>query len=218
MLDITLSAAETPDGLWVLRFAYSTELFDRATIERMADQFRRLAEGTIADPDRHLWELPLLSDADRSHLLNATLGARAPVRNSLCLHELVEEQAARTPDAVAVEGEGRRLSYRELNGRANRLAHYLRSLGVGPELPVAVHAERSLGALVALLAVLKAGGAYVPLDPSHPPDRLAHILADTGTPLVLTWQQHLATRRRAGHSRSAWTWTRRHGRRTARRT
>src|SRR5262249_20231780 len=114
-----------------------------------------------------------------------------------CVHELVQEQAARTPDAVAVVFEGRELSYRELNGRANRLAHYLRARGVGAETLVGICVERSLEMVTGLLGVLKAGGAYVPLDPDYPAERLAFMLGDTAAPVLLT-QQRLRGRLPAG--------------------
>ena len=111
----------------------------------------------------------------------------------VCLHEIIEARVKRTPGAVAVDFEGAQLTYRELNGRANKLAQALRGFGVGPDVPVAICIERSLEMVVGLLGILKAGGAYMPVDPHYPRDRVAFMLADAKTPVILT-QSHLAAR------------------------
>ncbi|MDH3438906.1 MAG: amino acid adenylation domain-containing protein, partial [Betaproteobacteria bacterium] len=166
-------------------FVYSTDLFDAATIRRMLVHYERLLEGVVADPECRLSHLPLLSDAERNQLLvewNDT--ANAFPRK--CVHELFEEQVACTPEATAVEYEGRKLSYRELNTRANQLAHHLIALGVGPEVLVGVCLERSLELIVALLGILKAGGAYMPLEPSYPRERLSFMLEDARPAFLVT--------------------------------
>ena len=165
---------------------YSADLFDPATIERMARHFEILLEGIAAAPARRLSELPLLSAGERHTLLvewNDTSVSRACEGR---VHQWFEEQARRRPEALAVSDGRRSLSYGELNRRANRLAHHLRSRGVGPGVLVALCMERSLELVLGAVAVLKAAGAYVPLDPASPPERLAAMLRDCQVPIVLT--------------------------------
>ena len=165
---------------------YSTDLFERSTIQRLSSHVQNLLAGIVADASQRLAELPLLADAERRQMLvdwNAT-GRQYPIHEAV--HTLVERQARRTPDALALVCDGQRLSYRELNAQANQLAHHLRSLGVAPEVLVAVWMQRSLQMVVAMLAVLKAGGALLPLDPELPPYRLNIMLQDTSAPVVLT--------------------------------
>jgi amino acid adenylation domain-containing protein len=179
-------AAEAGDDRIVVNWEYATDLFDAATVERMAEHYRELLEGIAADPDRPLSALPLLAGAEHRRLLmdwNAT--ARDYPRDA-CVHQLFEAQADATPDAVALVYGNERLTYRELDQRANRLARRLRDLGVGPEVRVGVTLERSLELVPALLAVLKAGGAYVPLDPASPERRLALMLADARVAVLVT--------------------------------
>jgi amino acid adenylation domain-containing protein len=170
---------------------YATDLFDPSTAARLAGHFERLLAGFVAAPERRLWELPLLSPVERAAILAEwnDSGIASPGRPDGRMPRAMEIAARRIPDAVAVVDRGGQLSYGEFNRRANRLAWRLRSLGVGPEVPVAVCAERSAALVTGFLAVLKAGGAYVPLDPTHPPARLALVLADIATgiarPVVL---------------------------------
>jgi amino acid adenylation domain-containing protein len=189
--DLSLSMVEGKEGL-AGRLEYSTDLFDDTTIARMLGHFTTLLESIVADPDLSISRLPLLAQEERQQLLvgwNDTQSATPiPWR---CIHELVERQVEKTPGAVAASFKGEELTYRQLNGRANRLARHLKELGVGPEVPVGVCMERSLNMVAALLGVLKAGGAYVPLDPAYPQDRLAFMLADSQAPVLLT-QQGLA--------------------------
>ena len=190
-LDLTLNARETERGL-ILFWLFNRDLFDAATVDRLSSHLETLLAAAVADPGRRLSELPLLTPQEEEQLLewNDT-AARFPT--DVCLHELVEAALARAPERIAVTaGEGS-LTARALNAAANRLAHRLAGLGVGPEVPVGVFAERSLEMVVALLAVLKAGGAYLPLDPDHPEDRVAWMLEDSEVPVVLT-QPHLAER------------------------
>jgi amino acid adenylation domain-containing protein/non-ribosomal peptide synthase protein (TIGR01720 family) len=183
--DLSVALRETADGLsgWC---EYDTDLFDAATIRRMMGHFERLLTEAVADPGRRVDDLPLLTDRETERVLAGSRGPFAEYPPGRCLHELVEEQAARTPDPVAVECGPVRLTYAELDRRANRLAHHLRRLGVGPEVCVGVCLERGAGAIVALLGVLKAGGAYVPLDPAYPADRLARMLDDARATVALT--------------------------------
>ncbi|HEX6909686.1 MAG TPA: condensation domain-containing protein, partial [Longimicrobium sp.] len=183
--DLTLSLAEDGRGVRGMLF-YSTDLFVPETIRRMAGHLERVLEQVAARPDGRLSELELLADAERRVVLEAWNDTAAPFPDGPCLHELIEAQALRAPNAPAVEREGRTLTYGALDRAANRLAHALRARGVGPETRVALHLEPSLETAVALLAVLKAGGAYVPLDTESPPERQAWMLADSGARLVLT--------------------------------
>jgi amino acid adenylation domain-containing protein len=182
--DLTLALMATQRGL-LGGMTYSTDLFERGTIERMLGHLSRVLEQVAWDADVRLSQLELLGDAERALVLDAWNRTEAEVPADRRIHELFESQAGRTPDAVAVRFEEESLTYRELNARANRLAHHLRGVGVGPEVRVGVLMERSLEMVVSLLAVLKAGGAYVPLDPGLPAERLAYMLDDSGVPLVL---------------------------------
>jgi amino acid adenylation domain-containing protein len=188
--DLTLDLTESPAGLkgWI---DYSTDLFDRVTIERLSERFQTLLQAVVADPETPISSLPLLSAAEENQLLVRLNETAAAFRHALCLHQIFEEQVAQTPNETAVTFEGQELTYAGLNRRANQLAHHLIKLGVGPEVPVAICMERSLDLPIALLAVLKAGGAYVPLEPSYPRERLAFIIEETRAPVVLT-QQALA--------------------------
>ncbi|HVR96291.1 MAG TPA: amino acid adenylation domain-containing protein, partial [Thermoanaerobaculia bacterium] len=188
-LDLMLSVEETAAGL--AGFAqHNCDLFDAVTVERLLTHFRTLLEGACAAPDEPLADLSLLGEGERHQLAfgwNDTALADVPVA---CVHELFERQVERTPDADAAVFGGERLTFRQLDERANRLARYLRRLGVGPESRVALCLERSLYVPVAILGVLKAGGAYLPLDPGYPAERLAFVLADAGASVVVT-QEHL---------------------------
>ncbi|HEX7240035.1 MAG TPA: AMP-binding protein, partial [Longimicrobiaceae bacterium] len=163
---------------------YRVALFEAATIARLAGHLEAVLEALAAEPERRLSELPLLRGAERARVLEAwnATGAEAP---GACVHELFAEQARRTPDAPAVVGEGRTLTYGELERSANRLAHSLRRLGVGPEVCVGVCARRSPGMVAGLLGILKAGGVYVPLDPAYPAERLEFMAADSGADVLL---------------------------------
>jgi amino acid adenylation domain-containing protein len=185
--DLTLSMEETASGL-VGSFEYNTDLFEVDTIRRMAGHLQTLLSGIIANPEQNLWELPLLTEAEKAQLLEWN-DTQAEYSNSQLIHHLFEAQVERTPGAVAVVFENQQLTYQELNARANQLAHYLQNLGVGPEVLVGICLERSLDMIVGLLGILKAGGAYVPLDPAYPQQRLAFMLSDSQVPLLLTQEQ-----------------------------
>jgi amino acid adenylation domain-containing protein/non-ribosomal peptide synthase protein (TIGR01720 family) len=189
--DISLTLAPGEHGL-VSRIDYNLDLFDAATADRLIGHYRQLLGSVAEDPERRVSALPLLSEAERYELLVAgnDTGAEIPGRT---IHELFEAMAARRPAAVAVSFEGTHLTYGDLNARANRLAHHLRGLGVGPGGLAGLCVERSLDMLVGLLGVLKAGGAYVPLDPSYPADRIAYVLEDGRIPVLLTQASLLAS-------------------------
>nr|CAQ48259.1 MicA protein [Planktothrix prolifica NIVA-CYA 98] len=169
---------------------YNTDLFRHETIERWLGHFQTLLQAVINDPQQNLRELPLLSPAERHQLLVDWNNTKTDYPQDQCIHQLFEAQVERTPDAIAVVFENQQLTYTELNGRANQLAHYLQSLGVGPEVLVGIAVERSFEMIVGLLGILKAGGAYVPLDPDYPTERLQFMLEDSQVSLLLT-QQHL---------------------------
>jgi natural product biosynthesis luciferase-like monooxygenase protein len=190
--DLSLDMVAADHGLQGT-LTYSSDLFDAATIERLAGHFQTLLEAIVADPARPVSTLPLLSAAERQQLLVEWNATELPYP-ATSIHRLIEEQARRTPDAIAVVCQGEELSYRELNRRANQLAHHLRSLGVGAgpdESRVGICLPRSLELIVGLLGVLKAGGAYVPLDPGYPRERLALMIAEADIAVLLT-QQRLA--------------------------
>jgi aspartate racemase len=185
MCDLILYIQETAHGV-VGRMEYDTALFDATTISRMLGHFEVLLAGIAADPDRPLSALPLLTESERRQVLVEWNDTRRDYPADRCIHELFEAQTAQTPHAVALAFEDAVLTYDELNRRANQLAHHLRALGVGPDVPVAICVERSLEMIVGLLGILKAGGAYVPLDPAYPRQRLAFLLGDTRAPVLLT--------------------------------
>ncbi|HEU4562240.1 MAG TPA: amino acid adenylation domain-containing protein, partial [Longimicrobium sp.] len=183
--DLSLTLAATPLSLRG-GLNYSTALFERGTVERMLGHLARVLEQVAADADVRLSQMELLGEAELALVLGEWNRTAAGYPADLCIHQLFETQADRTPGAVAVVFEGAELTYAELDARANRLAHYLRALGVGPEVRVGVCLERSLELPVSVLGVLKAGGAYVPLDPGYPAQRLAYMLADAGISVLLT--------------------------------
>ncbi|HSF39893.1 MAG TPA: amino acid adenylation domain-containing protein, partial [Thermoanaerobaculia bacterium] len=187
-LDLSLMIAELEGGL-AASLQWNADLFDGVTAERMLDGFDRLLAGMAEAPERPVWEIGLLSAAERGQL--AAPGAVEFPRES-SIDGLFEEQAGRSPGRIAVEAEGDlALTYAELNARANRLAHHLRALGLAPEDPVGVALERSPEMIVSFLAVLKAGGAYVPLDPAYPRDRLALMMEEAAVPLLITEERLL---------------------------
>ncbi|HEV7369720.1 amino acid adenylation domain-containing protein [Arenibaculum sp.] len=183
--ELSLSIRETADGLHG-SFEYATDLFDRDTIGRLAGHYGKLLEGIAAEPARRADTIPLLTGAERDRLLVEWNDTATAYRQDRCLHELFSEHAAATPDAVAVVFEEQYLTYGELDRRSNRLAHHLSALGIGPDVVVGLCVERSLDMVVGVLGILKAGGAYLPLDPGYPRERLAHMLEDARTPVLVT--------------------------------
>src|SRR5205085_5961231 len=137
--------------------------------------FATLIEAAIANPDRHIFDLPLLSDPEERQLLVEWNATGNDFNRVTCAHKRFEEAAGRSPEALAISCERQHVSYGELNARANQLGHYLRKLNIGPEVKVGILFERSVEMVTAILATLKAGGAYLPLDPSYPRERLAHM-------------------------------------------
>jgi amino acid adenylation domain-containing protein len=183
--DLTLVAEEEPAGIR-LSFEYSTELFAPETIKRMLGHLENLLEAIVIDPAQTVTELPLLTGSEQYQLLHEWNSHRMSFPQNSCIHTLFEHQVEIVPDAIAVEFLGEQLTYREVNRRANQLAHYLRKRGVGPDALVGICINRSLEMLVGMLSVLKAGGAYVPLDPAYPTERLAFMIDDAELSLVLT--------------------------------
>jgi surfactin family lipopeptide synthetase A len=183
--DLTLFLSDGPAGLSGL-FEFATDLFDRATIERMAGHFRTLLEGVVANPDSSIQELPLLRPRERQHVLVELNATAAPQPPAQLIHKLFEAQMARTPHVAAVICREARLTYAELDRRSNRLAHYLLEKCVGPDEVVGVYLERGIDLIVGLLGILKAGGAYLPLDPNYPAERLQYMLEDSAPRVVLT--------------------------------
>jgi len=195
--DLTLTMEDAREGL-IGSFEYSTDLFERDTIRRMIEHLGVLLEAIAERPDTRLADLPVMTGAERQRVtdgLNAT-GTAYP--RDACVHQLFEEQAARTPDRVALRSGTRTLTYGDLNARANRLARQLRARGVGPDTAVAICAERSIGMIAGLVAILKAGGFYVPFDPTDPPDRLAYLLSQVGARLILAPEDREADLARYG--------------------
>src|SRR5829696_5512254 len=186
--DLSLVMAEVGGGLRAC-LDYNTDIFDEPTIVQIVRQFQILIEGIVADPWQQVSSLPLLSDEDRRQLLVEWNDTARDYGQKSCIHELFEEQVARTPEQVAVVVQEEKVFYRELNERANQLAHHLRSLGVGPEARVGILLERSVEIVVALLGVLKAGGAYVPLDPEYPAERLRFMMTDAEISVLLTTER-----------------------------
>ncbi len=185
--DLTLYITDDPDGLYCT-FEYNTDLFNADRIERMAEHFRILMEGAVRDPNQRLSELPILTPAERNNLLAEWNNTAADYPKDVPLAQLIEAQVKRTPDAPAVARGDQQLTYRELNARANRLAHELRRHGAGPGQLVGLYVGRSTDLVVALLAIVKSGAAYLPLDPLFPADRLSYMLEDCGARLLVTEQ------------------------------
>jgi amino acid adenylation domain-containing protein len=184
--DLTVYLTESARGL-ITTWQFSTELFDRERIARMAGHFETLLDGILANPDGHLGELPLLRAEERSELVTTWSRSGAPGPGaSRCFHELFEDRARLAPDAVAVSCDGIELTYGELDRRANVLARRLESVGVGPDTLVGVFLGRSTEVVTAVLAIMKAGGAYVPLDPSYPAEHLGFVLRDARVSILIT--------------------------------
>jgi len=208
--DLMLELVKTANTLqgWL---DYNDDLFEAETMTRMVSHLQTWLASIVADPNQSIRSLPLLTATERHQILFAWNDTTVAYPQDKCIHQLFEEQVKRTPNAVAVVMAGEpidenqiidetsenrkskiedRLTYAELNARANQLAHHLQALGVGPDVLVGLCVERSIEMVVGLLGILKAGGAYVPLDPTYPPDRLAFMVADANTPILLT-QAHL---------------------------
>jgi amino acid adenylation domain-containing protein len=189
--DLTLKLSETQYGMEGA-VEYATDLFEASTIERLIGHFQTLLKGITTHPEAHLSTLPMLTEPERQQLLIEWNDTAIEFSGTKFIHHLFEEQVERTPHAVAVVYLNQQLTYGELNARANQLAHYLRHIGVEPEVLVGISLERCIDQVIAWLAVLKAGGAYVPLDPSYPKDMLTFMLEDSAPLALLTNSQHQA--------------------------
>jgi amino acid adenylation domain-containing protein len=186
--DLFVFATDTGDEIWI-ELEYNADLFDLDRIARMLDHYQTVLEAAAGDTTIKIDQLPLLTPVERDELLYEWNRTAAEYPADKCVHQLFEEQAEKTPDAVAVVFEDSALSYAELNNRANRLAHYLRKMGIRPDDRVAICVERGLEMVVALLAVLKAGGAYVPLDPAYPTERLRFMVRDSEAAALLMQEE-----------------------------
>ena len=191
-VDLSLVFAERPTGT-TATVAFDRDLFDRSTVERLVGHYLSLLDSAADDPGRPVSRLELLTGAERTELLATARDTAESVPSELCVHELIERRAATDPDAPAVHCGDQRLTYGELDRRANRLAHHLRERGAGPERLVGVCLPRSVDLVVALLAVLKSGAGYLPLDPELPAQRLSFMLGDAEVPLLVT-ERSLAAR------------------------
>jgi amino acid adenylation domain-containing protein len=184
-VDLQLQLWDRLDGL-AASFTYCSDLFDAATIVRMAGHFWKLLEGIVENPDETVWRLPLLTDAERNRLVTEWNNTRVDYARDRCIHHLFEAQAARTPNVTAVVFGNETLTYGELERRANQLANHLLKLGASPDSLVGICLERGLGMVIGLLGILKAGAAYIPLDPAYPRDRIAFMVENAEVPLLLT--------------------------------
>ena len=191
-VDLTLQAEEQGPRI-IGYFEYSSALWEQSTLERFLDQWQRILQALATNPQQRLSRIAILSPQERHMLLEEWNATAHPLPVQQIVHLQIEAQAASVPGATALIFEGQTLTYRELNQRANQLAHRLRQLGVGPEVLVGVYMERSLELVIALLAILKAGGAYVPLDPGYPPERIVYMLQDCQSPVLLTQERLRAT-------------------------
>ncbi|MDB9391494.1 non-ribosomal peptide synthetase [Microcystis aeruginosa] len=188
-LDLSLMVREAKGEIEPC-WQYNTDLFEAATIERMVKHFVRLLNSIVLNPQQPIFQLLMLTEVEQQQLLFEWNNTQADYPLDKCIHQLFEEQVERTPDHIAVVFEDQQLNYRELNARANQLAHYLQKLGVGPDVLVGICVERSLEMIVGILGILKAGGGYLPIDPEYPTERLLYILQDAQVRVLLT-QKHL---------------------------
>lgn len=188
---VKLSCVRQNDSLNA-EFHYDANVFSPDDIKRLSEQFQTLLGSAIGNAESAIAQLEIIGDREKQQLLIEFNHTQTAYPKDKFIHHLFEAQVERTPNNIAVVFENQKLTYAELNARANQLAHYLQKLGVKPEVLVGLYLERSLEMLVAILAILKAGGAYVPLDPTYPKERLSFILADAQTPILLT-QKSLAT-------------------------
>ena len=188
--DILLAMQEEAGEYLSGTLEYNSDLFDAATIKRLAKHFESLLEGIVQTPQQRVDDLPLLTSSERERVLDEWNSTEESYGQDVCFHQLFEKQVERTPDTVAVQFEDEQITYAELNARSNQLAHYLRQLGVNSETLVGICLDRSIEMVVGLLGVMKAGASYVPLDPAYPAQRLSYVIADSGLTVLLT-QQHL---------------------------
>ncbi|MFJ4157612.1 amino acid adenylation domain-containing protein, partial [Pseudomonas sp. NPDC089752] len=185
--DLSLDTFEQ-GGVLQAAFTYACDLFDATTVQRMAEHWQALLRALVAQPQAALWQLPMLDPASLHTVLHTWNATTTDYPLQRAVHQLIEGQVQRTPQAPALVFGDRLLSYAELDAQANRLAHYLRAQGAGPDRLVGISVQRSVEMVVGLLAILKAGAAYVPLDPEYPEERLAYMIEDSGIELLLTQQ------------------------------
>ena len=187
--DLSLLMEERIEGtssIIVGKIEYKTDLFDASTIERILGNLIVLMEGIVADPNQSIPQLPILTEKERHQLIVQWNDTTTAFPKEKCVHQLFEQQVEKTPDAVALVFEEEKLTYRQLNNRANQLAHYLIKSGVKPNTLVGLSVNRSLEMVIGLLGILKSGGAYVPLDPAYPPERISYMLEDSKAAILLT--------------------------------
>ncbi len=202
--DLELRVEET-EGSLRCAFFYSTELFDAATIERMAGHYQRILEGIVVNPEQRLSELPLLTEAEQHRILNQWNDTGKDYPRDKCIHDLFEAQVEKTPDHTAVMFMDRKLTYRELNEKANQLARELRGNGVSAGSIVGIMVERSCEMIIGLLGILKAGGAYLPIDPGYPEERIRYMLEDSGATVLLVQKPGESSLLQAGNGRTVKT-------------
>ncbi|MFG6101407.1 amino acid adenylation domain-containing protein [Leptothoe sp. EHU-05/26/07-4] len=188
LLDLGLDITETDSKLECF-WEYNTDLFEWSTVKRMAGHFQTLLEAIATNPQQRVSELPLLRESEQYQLLVEWNQTQLDYPKESCIHELFEAQVEQTPNAIALVFEEQKLTYAELNRRANQVAHYLKKQKVQPEVLVGICVERSLEMVIGLLGILKAGGAYVPLDPAYPAERLTYMLSDSQVSVLLTTRQ-----------------------------
>jgi amino acid adenylation domain-containing protein/non-ribosomal peptide synthase protein (TIGR01720 family) len=186
--DLTLRVKQGQTGC-ELAVEYKRDLYEENTIAQMLEHVERVLEGMVTDVRQTVSELPLLSAAEREQVLEHWNETGRDYADEICVQQLFEARAAEQPEAVAVVCEGERVSYGELNRRSNQLAHYLRQLGVGPEIVVGLCVEKSVEMVVGVLGILKAGGAYLPLDPEYPQQRLSFMIDDAAAPVLITQER-----------------------------
>ena len=186
--EISLILVETSSGMEGY-ITYFTRMYDATTISRMIEHYQMLLRRGCGESKATHCRWPLLTAKERKQVVEDWNRTEPQYPRDKCLHQLFEEQVARTPRAIAVVDEDRQLSYEELNRRANQIAHYLRKLGVGPDVVVGLCMERSIEMVVGVVGILKAGGAYMPVDPEYPAERLAYMLQDAQLNFQLTQER-----------------------------
>ena len=200
--DLTLSLEETPIGIEG-SIEYASDLFKASTIDRLIEHFLQLLKEIVSNPTQSIQTYEILTASEKQQILIEWNDTAHDYPRDKTIHQLFEEQVEKTPDNIAIVYEEQQLTYRELNERANQLAHYLRTQGVGPETLVAIACERSLEMIIGMMGILKAGGAYVPLDPAYPSERLEYMLEDTKAPVLLTqsWLKETVTSNNRNNNR-----------------
>ena len=182
--DLSVTLQELADGI-TGSVSYNSDLYDSGTIGRMITHYQRLLQAVVANQDQQVGELNMITETERHELLFGFNDTHTDYPRDKTIVDRFYEQAAKTPDSIAVVFEDRELTYRQLDERSNQLAHYLQQHGMREESLVVICVERSLEMIIAILGILKAGGAYVPVDPNYPQDRIAYLLEDTAARIAL---------------------------------